>query len=178
MYNKLYKVLLCIYEHERAYLRQIARKTDLPHSTVQHILSKAKDKLLTEKEGRNKYYMFKNTIENDLLKTRLEIYKTQQFLKRNQNFKAFFEKARQNKSPSIIFGSYIQKKSEASDIDILYVSEEDQEFPTFIAPKNVHLTRIHPENLPKFKAKTLYKNIRQNYVVMQNFEFWRNALEK
>lgn len=155
----------------KTHLREIARTINESHSTVlRKINLLLKENTLDyEKEGRNKTYFLKKTIEAKNYVYSAEIYKLSKLLKQYQELSIIFEEVKKivSKGIIILFGSYakgIAKKD--SDIDI-YIETNN----TKIKDKLKEISSKINAKIGKFDLNSLLiKEIIKNHVIIRGIE--------
>jgi len=153
------------------HVRGIAKKLDINHMTIlRKIKELSKENVVDyEKQGKNKVYFLKKTIEakNHVLTT--ENYKLTKTLKKYPNLRSIIKKIQKNKKIklAILFGSYaknIAKKE--SDIDV-YIKTKNPNIKKEIQMINTKLNiKIGDFDL----SSLLIKEIIKNHVIIKGVE--------
>jgi len=165
----------------RFYLRQIGRLAKVPLKTVQNVLvSFEKSKILNSKiEGKNKYFSLNlANIKTKSYLLQAEIYKTDNFLESYPQFKIFLKSLKTN-ILLVIFGSFARLKAgKDSDLDLLVVSEKEQNLPFHLLPYKVHQVNLSENSFVKAikEQETLIKEIEENHIILNNHSFYINAV--
>ena len=156
------------------YLREISRTTKIPLKTVQRVTGslEARKILKGNIHGKNKYFMLNlSNIQSKLSMLQSEIYKTQLFLNKYPQCKAFVKEL--THATIIVFGSFAKFTAQTdSDIDLLIISNEA--VPLHLLPHKIHAMRLSEKSFMKALAKqeTLIKEIEENHVILNNHSFY------
>lgn len=161
-----------IIRKQPTHIRLISSQLSLIPSTVMRILKKLEKERVVDyrREGKNKIYYLKNTLE---AKTYLFMTEHYKYLKIIQNplLRRVITKLKEqtNNELIILFGSYAKnKETKHSDIDI-YV-ESDKKIRDL--PENVQIKRGKLD-----KNNLLVKEIVKEHVIIQNVERFYKAIE-
>ena len=107
-----------------------------------------------------------------------EIYKTDNFLESYPQFKIFLKSLKTN-ILLVIFGSFARLKAgKDSDLDLLVVSEKEQNLPFHLLPYKVHQVNLSENSFVKAikEQETLIKEIEENHIILNNHSFYINAV--
>lgn len=163
------------------YLRQIAKLTKLPLKTCQSVLSQLeKGRILKGKrEGKNKYFSLNlENIHTKYYLLKAEIYKTELFLEDYPLIKTFLKELTTN-VPLIIFGSFSQFKADKnSDLDLLIISEKEEDLPLHLLPVKIHRITLSEDSFVKAvrEQEVIIKEIEENHIILNNHSFYVNCI--
>ncbi len=165
----------------RLYLRQICKLSGLPLRTVQNTLLKLEehDILRSMVEGKNKYFSL--NMDNVGTKSYLlqaEIHKTDLFMETYPQFKTFM-KSVSTDTPIIVFGSFAKLKAgKDSDLDVLVISEKEQELPAHLLSHEIHQIVMTETTFVKSleKMEPLVKEVEENHVILNDHSFFVNKM--
>ncbi|MEK6907599.1 MAG: nucleotidyltransferase domain-containing protein, partial [Nanoarchaeota archaeon] len=105
-----------------------------------------------------------------------EIYKTLTFLEKYPGFKTFIKELNLD-SLIIIFGGFAKLiTNKTSDIDILVVSDKEEQLPMHLLPNKLHQINISKNAFLKSlnKQETLIKEIEENHIILNNHSSYIN----
>lgn len=169
LYTKDYK--------KKIYLREISKLANLPIKTTQNIVKfLEQNKILKSTlHGKNKYfYINLDNIETKFFLLYSEIYKTLMFLEKYPEFKIFIKEL-SSESLIIIFGGFAKLIADkTSDVDVLVVSDKEEQLPTHLLPSKLHQINISRIAFLKSldEQETLIKEIKENHIILNNHSFY------
>ncbi len=165
----------------RFYLRQISKLSKLALKTCQNVLNMLENnKILKAKiEGKNKYFSLNlDNIKSKSYLLQAEIYKTDAFLERYQQFKTFMKSFNTNVL-LIIFGSFAKLKADKnSDLDLLVIKKKKTKLSFYLLPYKIHQINLSETSFIKAvkKQETLIKEIEENHIILNNHSFYVNIM--
>ena len=163
------------------YLRQISKLAKLPLKTCQNFLARLeKERILRSKvDGKNKYFSLNlDNIQTKFYLLKAEIHKTDYFLEKYPPFKTFL-KSFNTTVPIIIFGSFAKLRAgKDSDLDILFLSKEEQKLPYHLLPYKIHQNNLSEDSFKKalMKKETLIQEIMENHIILNNPSSYVNLI--
>ena len=171
LYTKDYK--------KKIYLREISKLTNLPVKTIQNTVKiLEQDKILKSTlHGKNKYfYINLDNIETKFFLLYSEIYKTLTFLEKYPCFKTFIKELNLDSLIIIFCGFAKLITNKTSDIDILVVSDKEEQLPMHLLPNKLHQINISKNAFLKSlnKQETLIKEIEENHIILNNHSSYIN----
>lgn len=152
---------------KKGYVRELAKIIGISHMTI----SRKMKELLKEnvvdfsREGKNKVYFLKKTIEAKTYAYITENYKLLKLIEKYPDLRRILEKIQKDKriNMAIMFGSYAKGKAkERSDIDIFIetknqkIKEEIQDIDSRVSVK-----------IGEYKKGDLFKEIDKNHVIIK-----------
>jgi predicted nucleotidyltransferase len=163
------------------YLRQIVMLTKLPLKTCQNtLMNLEREKILKSKiNGKNKYF----SLNLDIIQTKSyllqsEIFKLDKFLDHYPDFNIFLKSIHTN-IPIIIFGSFAKIKADKdSDLDLLVMSKEEEEFPHHLITNKIHQINLSEDSFKKSlnEKEIIIKEIEENHIILNMPSSYVNIL--
>ncbi len=163
------------------YLRQISKLAKLPLKTCQNVLARLEEEriLKSKVEGKNKYFSLNlDNIQTKSYLLKAEIHKTDNFLEKYPQFKTFLKSFNTN-VPIIVFGSFAKLKAgKNSDLDILFLSKEEQKLPFHLLPYKIHQNNLSETSFKKalMEKETLIREIIENHIILNNSSSYVNLV--
>ena len=161
--------------NRRIYLREMARELKKPHQTIKPYLSQliTENVLIKHKRGKIDEYIL--DIKNEVVPEYLAIAEKEVLIHSLKNaslLRLIFENLAEyfNKDNTfIIFGSFIDKKEKAEDIDLLHIGNEKVK-NKIKEISNTYNLNIHLINIEKIKdiSNSLLLEIYKKHIILNN----------
>lgn len=153
------------------HIRELARRLNTNHMIiVRKIKELYKENIVDyKKEGKNKKYFLKKTIEAKSFAFSVENYKLNKLLKKYPNLRRIIEKIQNNKDIklAILFGSYAKGIAKInSDIDV-YIETDSKKIKEQM---NLIDSRLSVKIGRYDKSNLLIKEIERNHVIIKGIE--------
>ncbi len=155
------------------HVRGIAKNFNINHMLISRKIKELEKENIVDfkKEGKNKRYFLKKTIEAKNYIFTAENYKLNQILKKYSNLRRIIEKIQKDNriKLAVLFGSYakgIAKKE--SDIDI-YINTENLKIKRELSQFD---TRLSIKTGKYNKSSLLIKEIEKNHVIIKGVELY------